>query len=109
MGKQYDWEMERFRLARKNIDRGNKRRFTKNVLRFFKHPGGYIYWKTINSSIRNTRWLTRKLMMGLFLSIIFLKCQSNSTAFANSIDFYAGKNVEGLSNNLIGNYHKRYK
>lgn len=29
----------------KSIDKGNKRRFWKNGLRFFKHPLGYIFWK----------------------------------------------------------------
>lgn len=46
LGKAYDWEMEKFRMAKKPVDRGNKRRFFKNMFRFVKHPIGYTYWKT---------------------------------------------------------------
>jgi hypothetical protein len=107
MGKQYDWEMERFRLGRKMIDRGNKRRFIKNTLRFIKHPAGYFYWKTIRSNWRNMRWLTRRLLTGVLLSIFWLKAQSYSTQFGNGLLFWSGKNVQGTPNNYLGNYNKR--
>ena len=32
-------------MSNKHIDKGNKRRFFKNVLRFIKHPIAYVYWK----------------------------------------------------------------
>lgn len=48
LGKQYDWELERFRIAKKPIDAGNKKRLTKNLLRFIKNPIGYIYHKGHN-------------------------------------------------------------
>merc|ERR1711935_31739 len=44
MGKSVDWDLEKFRMGRKYPDRGNKRRFTKNVVRFLKNPVGYTYW-----------------------------------------------------------------
>lgn len=31
---------------KKPVDRGNKKRFFKNVLRFIKHPMGYLFWKS---------------------------------------------------------------
>ena len=46
MGKQYDWELEKFRLGKKPIDKANKRRGFKNFFRFVKNPLGYISWKT---------------------------------------------------------------
>ena len=46
MGKQYDWDLEKFRLTKKGVDRGNKRRLIKNLFRFAKNPFAYIYWKT---------------------------------------------------------------
>ena len=47
MGKQYDWELEKFRLSRKPIDRGNKKRLIKNFMRFLKHPTAYIGWRLV--------------------------------------------------------------
>ena len=32
-------------MAEKNVDMGNKRRFTKNLVRFAKNPFGYAFWK----------------------------------------------------------------
>ena len=51
MGKQYDWELEKYRLSKKPTDRGNKRRGFKNFFRFVKNPLGYIGWRT-------QRWMT---------------------------------------------------
>ena len=44
MATKYDWDYERFRLSRKKVDPGNKRRFMKNVARMFKNPIGYFTW-----------------------------------------------------------------
>ena len=46
MGKQYDWELEKFRLGKKSIDKGNKKRGFKNLFRFIKNPIGYTAHKT---------------------------------------------------------------
>jgi len=44
LGKTYDWELEKFRLSKKPNDKGNKRRFFRNVFRFVKHPFAYVAW-----------------------------------------------------------------
>ena len=46
MGRQHDWELEKFRVGKKYPDRGNKKRVLKNLVRFIKNPLGYVYWKT---------------------------------------------------------------
>ena len=46
LGRQFDWDMEKFRNGPKPADKGNKRRFLKNVARFVKNPLGYTYWKS---------------------------------------------------------------
>ncbi len=53
MGRAYDWELEKFRVyifinqaSKKFPDKGNKRRFVKNVLRTIKHPLSMFYWRT---------------------------------------------------------------
>lgn len=46
LGKAYDWELEKYRMAAKPADVGNRRRFFKNLARFVKNPIGYTYWKT---------------------------------------------------------------
>lgn len=52
MGRQFDWDMEKFRNSAKPSDKGNKRRFWKNFARVFKNPIGYAYWKTYRSRER---------------------------------------------------------
>ena len=46
LGKQFDWDLEKYRLSKKPADKGNKRRLIKNIVRMIKNPAGYIYWKT---------------------------------------------------------------
>lgn len=46
MGKTYDWELEKYWMASKSSDIGNRRRFFKNLARFIKNPFGYAYWKS---------------------------------------------------------------
>ena len=46
LGKTYDWELEKYRMASKSADFGNRRRFFKNLARFVKNPIGYTYWKS---------------------------------------------------------------
>ena len=48
LGQNYDWELEKYRMASKASDTGNRRRFFKNLARFIKHPIGYAYWKSHN-------------------------------------------------------------
>lgn len=56
LGRQYDWDLEKFRLAKKPVDQGNKRRIWKNFFRLVKNPGGFIYWKTYRFSSIRGRW-----------------------------------------------------
>ena len=46
MGKNYDWELEKYRMAAKSSDLGNRRWFFKNLAWFIKNPYGYTYWKS---------------------------------------------------------------
>ena len=48
-------------MQKKFIDRGNKRRFVKNVLRFVKNPLGYTYWKTYKLRMPKGRIITSLL------------------------------------------------
>lgn len=45
VGNDYNWELNKYVNDKKPSDKGNRRRFLKNVSRFFKNPIGYIYWK----------------------------------------------------------------
>lgn len=45
MGRAHDWDIEKYRKGDKGSDKGNRRRFMKNVARFIKNPYGYTYWK----------------------------------------------------------------
>ncbi len=48
LGKQFDWDLEKYRLSRKPADKGNRRRLVKNIVKICKNPGGYFLWKTFN-------------------------------------------------------------
>ena len=45
LGRQYDWDMEKFRIGNKPADKGNKRRFFRNAFRFIKNPFGASFWR----------------------------------------------------------------
>lgn len=45
MGRTYDWDVEKYRKSGKSADKGNRRRFMKNIARLVKNPYGYLYWK----------------------------------------------------------------
>lgn len=67
-GKTYDWELEKFRLSRKTVDKGNKRRFFRNVFRFIKHPVGYLTWAT-------SRWhMARRARIFVTMILITFGC-----------------------------------
>jgi len=69
MGKTYDWELEKFRLGKKPVDKGNKKRLFRNIARFAKHPLGYVGWAI-------GRWQTqstpRIMMCFLALTWVFI-------------------------------------
>lgn len=108
IGKQFDWELEKFRLSKKNIDRGNKRRLFKNFFRFVKNPGGYIYWKTFRLAEHNPRFIVWGMGLWILLSIIHFKEQSTAVHRGNSIMLRSGKNVEGTPGQYHGFYPKKY-
>ena len=46
LGRQFDWDLEKYRMSRKPADKGNRRRLARNIVRIFKNPSGYFFWKT---------------------------------------------------------------
>ena len=107
MGKQYDWELEKFRLARKPIDRGNKKRLIKNFMRFLKHPVAYVGW-------RLSRWQSANMNRGipLFMLLAWFGALYEWGNNTNEIKAYDemlmgyGKNIEGMSGRYTG-FHDR--
>ena len=104
MGKQYDWELEKFRLSRKANDKGNKKRFIKNMFRFVKNPVAYIGWKT-------QRWMTPLPKMLTLAGVVYVvgmlnywKGISDEYAEIDQVLTNYGKNVEGTSGRMKG-YH----
>ena len=45
IGRNFDWDLEKFRLGRKHSDKGGRRRLLKNASMFLKNPVGYIFWR----------------------------------------------------------------
>ena len=103
MGKQYDWEMEKFRAGRKPIDRGNKKRLLRNMVRFIKHPVGYLSTKT-------ARWNLASYPRGILVLFAFSilgafyewKTQSNQISAYDDLLLSYGKNIEGRSGRYTG-------
>lgn len=93
MGKQYDWEMERFRLAKKPIDRANKRRLLKTTLRFIKNPYGFTFWRLYrnnNLSFRG-RWVVRGVIGSFMLLAVRMWLNSQVLDRANATNMAFGK------------------
>ena len=76
MGRQHDWELEKFRVGKKYPDRGNKKRFVKNVVRFIKNPVGYLYWKSYKLRYAKARLPVTMMGMGVFFMLWDYKRQS---------------------------------
>lgn len=107
MGRQYDWELEKYRLSKKPTDRGNKRRGFKNFFRLVKNPLGYIGWKTY-------RWFTpvpKMLTLGAFLYwgcvLVYWKSISEDYKELDKVLTFYGKNVEGTSGRMKGNHNRK--
>ena len=47
IGNMYNWELDKWRNSRKIVDRGNKRRMFRNIVRFVKNPIGYTVWAAL--------------------------------------------------------------
>lgn len=75
MGRQFDWDLEKYRKADKPADKGNKKRFMKNFARFVKNPYGYAYWK-LNMPKRNIGIFPA--LVGLTLVTSFLRMVSEA-------------------------------
>ncbi|KRX00172.1 hypothetical protein PPERSA_10671 [Pseudocohnilembus persalinus] len=104
IGKQYDFDYEKFRLSKKSIDKGNKRRWFKNVLRLAKHPAGYLYWKTYKFRQAKASLIVTCLGIGFTSMFIKMKMQSMRNAKKNHFLLRSGKNIEGSGPNYLG-YH----
>eukprot|EP00178_Gracilaria_changii_P011145 TRINITY_DN3197_c0_g1_i1.p1 TRINITY_DN3197_c0_g1~~TRINITY_DN3197_c0_g1_i1.p1 ORF type:complete len:159 (+),score=4.54 TRINITY_DN3197_c0_g1_i1:101-577(+) len=106
MGKQYDWELEKYRLGRKPNDKGNKRRGFKNFFRFVKNPIGYISWKTNHWKSPIPKLLTISALFYWIGVMYYWKGISNDYAELDKVLLAYGKNVEGTSGRMKG-YHNR--
>lgn len=100
LGRQFDWDMEKFRNGPKPADRGNRRRFLKNVARFVKNPVGYTYWKSYRVNQRLPLILTL-LMTGFLSNIFFQRRLSNSQHKVDNFLHYEGS--EAFSNDFVDN------
>eukprot|EP00919_Chromeraceae_sp_WS-2016_P009795 GHVR01023052.1.p1 GENE.GHVR01023052.1~~GHVR01023052.1.p1 ORF type:complete len:141 (+),score=2.05 GHVR01023052.1:208-630(+) len=96
-------------MGRKGVDKGNKRRMIKNLMRFIKHPLAYIYWKTINF---NPYFFPKILTLGFFSVIVSMlyewKSYSTTIQANDALLLQYGKNVEGSQGRMKG-YHKGKK
>ena len=106
MGKQYDWELEKYRLSKKPNDRGNKRRGFKNFFRFVKNPIGYIHWKTTHWMNPYPTMLTLGFVLYWAAVVYYWKGISNDYSEIDDVLMAYGKNVEGTSGRMKG-YHDR--
>lgn len=106
MGKQYDWELEKYRLGKKSIDKGNKKRFFKNAFRFIKNPFGYIAWKTTRWTSPTPKLLTYTAILYWAAVIYYWKSISNDYKEIDTVLTKYGKNVEGTSGRMKG-YHNQ--
>lgn len=73
MGRQHDWELEKFRCGKKFPDRGNKKRLIKNIVRFVKNPMGYLYWKSFKLRLAKGRMPVTALGVGLLFMLVDYK------------------------------------
>lgn len=107
MGKQYDWELEKFRLGKKSIDKGNKKRGFKNFFRFVKNPIAYIGWKTHRWLNPLPKLLTYTAILYWASVIYYWKKISNEYQELDDVLVNYGKNVEGTSGRMKGYHHRK--
>ena len=105
MGKQYDWELEKFRLSKKPIDKGNKKRMLRNLMRFIKHPYGYILG-VLNTYQNGSMPRFLPVILGLSLLGGLYEWHHHSIEIQkhDQLLLAYGKNVEGMSGRYLG-YH----
>lgn len=100
LGRQFDWDMEKFRNGPKAADKGNKRRFMKNVARFVKNPVGYVYWKTFRVNQRLPLFLTL-ISAGFVANMFFHRRLANNQARVEKALHYEGS--ETFSSDYVDN------
>jgi hypothetical protein len=106
MGKQYDWELEKFRASKKPVDKGNKKRSFKNFFRLVKNPLGYIGWKTHAWTNPTPKLVTAAAIFYWVGVIAYWKSISNEYEEIDQVLVNLGKNVEGTSGRMKG-FHNR--
>jgi len=106
MGKQYDWELEKYRLGKKPVDKGNKKRGLKNFFRLVKNPFGYIAWKSHRMMWPMPKMLTYASVFYVFSILYYWKGISEEYKEIDNVLTNLGKNVEGTSGRMKG-YHSR--
>jgi sensor c-di-GMP phosphodiesterase-like protein len=99
--------LEKFRLSKKAPDRGNKKRFIKNVLRMIKNPYAYFFWKTHRyRQNNNPKMIVIGLTFGFIFSFYKYFMTSRATQRSNALLLRLGKNVEGTPGQYRGFHHK---
>ena len=101
LGRQYDWDMEKFRNDKKPADKGNKRRIFKNAFRFFKNPVGYTVWKSKGMFVGGRVAVT---LFFLIFPIGFIKGYINSAFQTKETGFFVrlGDTINGTRASYIG-------
>ena len=85
IGRQYDWDLERFRTAPKPSDKGNRRRMIRNAVRFLKNPFSVAFWRLKAFSITGR---ASKLMFFLIFPVAFLSAYSETINDSRVPHFY---------------------
>ena len=88
------------------INKGNKKRFIKNVFRFIKSPLSYIVWKTNRWFNPMPKLLTVAGIVYVVGLINYWKGISNEYREIDNVLCNYGKNVEGTSGRMKG-YHNQ--
>jgi len=108
IGRQNDWELEKFRAGKKFPDRGNKKRWWKNLWRVMKHPLGYYYWKTYKFRQNKPRLIAIMMSIGFVSMFINYKQQSFFHAKKQHYLLVSGKNLEGFGLTQPGYSDERF-
>lgn len=105
IGKTYDWELEKFRLSKKSVDKANKRRLYRNFCRFVKNPFAYVGWASIRWTLASSpRILYVLIAFAWFAALYEWKQTSNKIKSHDQLRLAMGQNVSGMSGRYIG-YH----
>ena len=103
LGRQYNWEMEKFRNDKKPADRGNRLRIFKNFFRFVKNPLGYTMWKSMRLMKTHRLWLT---MFYVMFPVLFYRGYKESIQNRAYAGFYVaiGDTINGPKGQKVGFY-----